>query len=188
MLILPFSLTPWGKWWDWSEGWYHCLCWKKHEMTLPMCCFGLGGQEDDEFSYSMMSSLPLHSCHWQDREHFPFRLNGPGDLENKVFIQSAKDFFWLCLWIVNKTTRRPDMASFSVRLTQAFGQLEADHSLLQGNVSNKLKLSYAACAEATESWRWHLWNRNVRMARWKCPASRVSCVSRWMSEDTFECM
>lgn len=41
------------------------------------------------------------------------------------------------------------MVSFSVGLTQAFGQLEADHSLHQGNVSSKL--SYTACAEAMES-------------------------------------
>lgn len=35
------------------------------------------------------------------------------------------------------------------RLTQAFGKLEIDHSLHQGNVSSKL--SFTACVEAKES-------------------------------------
>lgn len=143
---------------------------------LPQCCFGLGGQEHDEFSHLMISSLPLYSWCWQDREYFPFWWDGQGDLENKGFILSAwdKGFFWLYFWIVRKTARRQDTVSFSVRLTQAFGDLEADHSLHHGNVSSKL--SYTACAEAMESWRRHLWYRNRKMARWKCPAIPVSYV------------
>lgn len=41
------------------------------------------------------------------------------------------------------------MVSFSVRSTQAFGKLAADHSLHQGHASSQL--SYTACAEAMES-------------------------------------
>lgn len=40
MFILPLSPTLWGKWWDRSQGWYHCLCWK-HERSMKWLCLSV---------------------------------------------------------------------------------------------------------------------------------------------------
>lgn len=40
MLILPLFPTLWGKWWDRSQGWFYCLCWK-HERNVTWLCLSV---------------------------------------------------------------------------------------------------------------------------------------------------